>query len=143
MKLLKNTKEFERTVLSLAKRKPEFFYLSTFNIRIDEFLINVLKALPKNCDKRIIIGVNEDITFSKVTALKKFLRGHDIAFKITTKYHIKMLVTNGKAIVGSSNLTRSEWLELNVLIQNPNEINQLKRHYRHLYGSCKKIIKNG
>lgn len=143
MKLLKGTTQFEHAILSLAKRNPTFFYISTFNIKIDNFLSMLLKALPKNCDKKIVIGVNENISKGKLIFLKEFLIKNGVQYKITTKYHVKMVVTNNKAVIGSSNLTRSDWQELNILTTNKTESAQLKRHFLHLYGTCKKIVKNG
>lgn len=138
MKLLKGTTQFENAILSLAKRNPTYFYVSTFNIKIDNFITMVANILPKNCDKKFLIGVNESMSKSKVAFLKTTLLKYGLSHKITTKHHVKMVVTDNRAIIGSSNLTRSGWEELNVLINNKNEVNQLKRHFRHLYDNAKK-----
>jgi hypothetical protein len=139
MKLLKSTAQFENEILQMARSRPEFFYASTFNLKVDSLMEMVIKILPKNCDVKILVGVNEDIHKKKLEYLRAFLKKHDIGFKITTKHHVKLILTNKKLIIGSSNLTRSDWRELNISITNKSEISQLRKHFLTIYQQTKKI----
>lgn len=142
MKLLSNTEQFEHAILNIAKANPKFFFVSTFGLRVDDFLKMVIKVLPKDCVVKFLVGVNEDISKSKLIFLKTFFAKNNITYKITTNHHIKLIISDKSVIIGSSNLTRSNWSELNVLLTDKNSISKMRSSYLKTYEKSKSL-KNG
>jgi hypothetical protein len=139
MKIITTNEQFEKEVLRLSRQNPSFFYISTFNLRVDKFLDTVLRNLPKKCDKKFLIGVLNTTSKKKINFIKSYLFERRIAFKIIVNHHTKLILTDKSGIVGGRNITASLWNDLDMVVQKSADINKLKRYFNSLYTKSKKL----
>jgi hypothetical protein len=135
MKILKNKKEFENHVLTLAKQGPHFFYFCTFGFKLGDFTKEVINSLPKGCVVKGIIGVNDKISKAQLCFFKSYFTN----VKVVKNFHVKMILTNNGGVIGGRNLTDSNWEDISVPITRHAGIKNLKKHFENLYKSKKSL----
>ena len=59
-------------------------------------------------------------------------------FKLVQKHHLKLIITDNVAIIGSRNLTGSEFEDLSIGVEDSNMIQALKEHFEYLWDKCGK-----
>lgn len=112
MRLITTNNQFVRALKKAASNKPAFFYLASYKLRVDKHFDEILRLLPKRCDVKILIGVDEETKRDQLAFFKRYFKGRNV--KVVIGSHLKLLVTDNMAIAGSRNYTQSEWEELSV-----------------------------
>jgi hypothetical protein len=138
MTILNTYSKFKRSIFSILKSKPKYFYLSTFNISIDEDVRDMLKQMKGVKDVKILIGVN-DPSPKQISFLKNTFRDLKIPMKLVTNHHMKIILSDSKAIIGGRNLTGSEWTDLSFETTYKNHIAKLKEEFEIIYKKAKNI----
>lgn len=142
MKVISNNYNYYKELKTLSKNRLEYFYIATFNIKLDKDIYEILNNLTKNkCkDVKILIGLNNP-SLAQINFLKKELsKFKNVEYRLFINSHLKMLVTNKKSIIGGRNLTKSEWKDVGVEFINKVNINKLKVEFLKNFNSRQGLI---
>jgi phosphatidylserine/phosphatidylglycerophosphate/cardiolipin synthase-like enzyme len=60
-------------------------------------------------------------------------------YKLIDNIHLKLLIIDNIAIIGSRNLTGSQYEDLSIGVEDPKMINALKEHFEYLWDKCKNL----
>jgi len=139
MKILKTDEEYRESILKILKSKPKYFYLSTFNISINQEVLEMLKLMKGIKDVRVIVGVANP-TPKQLKYLRGVFNDHKVPLKLVTDFHMKSVVSDKKIIVGGRNLTKSGWTDLSFeIVSQPNVI-KMTKEFDNIYRKLKSIL---
>jgi len=133
MILISNKQQYYNEINNMSKKKSNYFYIATYNLNIDNNVMQILNNLKKNCkDIKIVIGLSNPSN-KQISFLKYKLK--DFQIKIFNNSHLKMIVSDTSAIIGGRNLTNSDWKDTGVKFQNKSSIVKLKSEFLKNFNS--------
>lgn len=133
MKILKTKSQYYSEIRRLAKSKPSFFYVASFNFSVDDSIKDIFSSLPKKCDTKLIVGVTESISSKAISFLRSFSDNYNINLKLFKNCHLKIVISDNGAIIGGRNLTNSDWEDLSVLMINKKSISEFRVNFNKTF----------
>ena len=139
MKILESNQEFITAIRKLASGRPKCFYLASYKLRVDKQFEAILKSLPKNCDVRIFVGVDQGITKKQLSFYKSFFA--DFNIKVVKNSHVKLVLTDTATIIGGRNYTGSDWDDFSFIFYSKEVITKTKASFLKLFNKRKSILR--
>jgi hypothetical protein len=139
MKILRTDKEYRDSIMKILRSKPKYFYLSTFNISVNDEVKEMLELMKGIKDVKVIIGLSNPSL--QLRGFLHFIFGkYGIPVRLVKDFHMKSVVSDKKAIIGGRNLTKSDWADLSFEISAKSNITPLKQEFERIYkNSIKKL----
>jgi phosphatidylserine/phosphatidylglycerophosphate/cardiolipin synthase-like enzyme len=120
MKILRTDEAFRQSIVKILRSKPKYFYLSTFNISINDEVKEMLELMKDIKNVKILIGLSNP-SDQLCGFLHAIFGKYGIKIRLVKDFHMKSIVSDKKAIIGGRNLTKSGWTDLSFeLISKPN-----------------------
>jgi len=139
MKILRTDEEYRESIMKILRSKPKYFYLSTFNIFINNEVLEMFELMKKVKDVRVIVGL-VDPSPKQLLFLKNTFVKHKIPVKLVTNFHMKTVTSDKKTIVGGRNLTKSNWVDLSFEIVAQESVVKMKDEFDKIYKKLQSIL---
>ena len=139
MKILSTDKEFKESIVKILKSKPKYFYISSFNISVDDEMLEIFELMKKVKDVRVVVGL-QNPTPKQLGYLRYIFNKHKIPSKLVTGFHLKSVVSDKKIIVGGRNLTKSGWIDLSFEIVAQESVVKMTKEFDDIYKKLKTIL---